>query len=163
MQNKNRQRMKNRLDFRTEHFVPSPKQLFEHPSGELSFGKVPYIRSRDGEVLQAGDILLRYGEHWGPNHGYGIQHILQEHRRVTLTHTSAILAVVNFVASIVRTGADVHCEYADIRGRHRPIVVHRPEGQVVLGPGNDSQLGFHYSVITAFPSTKAKGPRVGAL
>jgi hypothetical protein len=151
------------LDFRREHYAPHPNTFIAAPTGLLSFGIVPQITTRDGEVIETGEIRLRFGEHWGPNHGYGIHHILQEHPKVALANPSAILSVAQFVASVIQPKADIHCEFASMRGRHRPVVIKRPHGQVVLEPMHDREIGVYYSVITAIPTTKAKGPKIGAL
>lgn len=151
------------LDFRHEHYAPHPLTFIAAPTGQLSYGNVPLITLRGGEVIEAGEVRLRFGEHWGPNHGYGIHHILQEHPKVALADPNAILSVAQFVASIIQPKSDIHCEFASMRGRHRPVVIRRSHGQVVLEPMRDNAIGVYYSVVTAIPSTKAKGPRIGAL
>jgi hypothetical protein len=152
-----------RLDFSLEHFVPSPDLFMASPSGRLSFGRMPRLVNRSGEVIDEGEIRLRYGEHWGVNHGYGVHHILQAHPQLSRNGLSSIVSVTQFVASIIQPKADIHCEFASLRGQHRPVVIRRPHGQVVLAPKRDKALGLFYSVVTAIPSTKAKGPRIGAL
>lgn len=82
------------LDFRHVHYVPHPHTFIAAPTGQLSFGQIPRITMRGGEIIETGGIRLRYGEHWGPNHGYGIHHILQEHPKVAQAYPNAILSVV---------------------------------------------------------------------
>ncbi len=152
------------LNFRREHYAPHPFMFIPAPMGNLSFGQMPkIIYRRTGEVIEAGEIRLRFGEHWGPNHGYGIHHILQEHRQLFQASPNVIADVVEFIASIVQPRAEIYCEFASIRGKHRPIVVCRPHGQVVLEPKWACGVGDFYSVVTAIPTTQTKGPRIGAL
>ena len=82
---------------------------------------------------------------------------------MALADPSAILSVAQFIASVIQPKADIHFEFASMRGRHRPVVIRRSHGQVVLEPMRDNAIGTYCSVVTAIPSTKAKGPRIGAL
>lgn len=43
-----------------------------------------------------------------------------------------------------------------MRGRHRPIVIKRPTGQVVLEPLRDSAKGLCYSVVQLYPVQKQR-------
>lgn len=160
----NNHRQPRGLDFKKEHFAPSHKLLFTHPvTGLDNFGVFPAINFRN-ERLESGVIKLSYGEHWGPNNGYGVHHIMQEHRRgIPQIDGNLVLGVVHFVAGILQQGADVHCEFSDLRGKHRPLVVRRSSGYVVLMPNYDPAEAMHYSVVTAVPKANAKGPRVGKL
>ena len=145
------------------HTVPDPRLFLAHPGGGHSFGYLNEIRYQ-AERLEAGHIRLRFGEHFGPNRGYGVHHIIAEHWKSLQDHPDGIvMAAVRFVSNIVQPGAAIHCEFASIRGHHRPIVLSRPTGYVVLEPKHDTDSQQFYSVVTAVPSTKAKGPRVGTL
>ncbi len=55
---------------RDVHTVPDPRLFLAHPSGGHSFGYLNEIRYQ-AERLEAGHIRLRFGEHFGPNRGYG--------------------------------------------------------------------------------------------
>lgn len=149
------------LDFGREHFAPNPHLIFNHPATGLpNFGSFPHITWR-GEMLESGPIALHYGEHWGPNNGYGVHHILQEHRRhIPLINGNQILGIVHFVAAILTPGAEIQCEFSNIRGRHRPLVVRRSQGYVVLMPKTRHQQQG-YSVITAIPTGNAPGQKIG--
>jgi hypothetical protein len=149
------------LNLKREHIAPHHRFTFTHPlTGLYNFGLFPHIAWR-GEILASGPIRLQYGEHWGPNRGYGVHHILQEHRRhIPADNDNQILGIVRFVACILTPGADIQCEFSSIRGQHRPLVVRRSQGYVVLMPKME-QEELIYSVITAVPKGNAKGQKVG--
>ena len=56
----------------------SPNSHIAHPAGLPCFGSLPEFVSR-GDVIPAGDIFLRVGNHRGPNSGFGVRHIWAEH------------------------------------------------------------------------------------
>lgn len=156
--------MRRRLNHRREHFAPHFELLFTNPTTGLNhFGEFPKITYRS-DSIPSGLIKLHYGEHWGVNSGYGVHHIMQEHRSgIQSVEGSLVKGVVHFVSDILQPGADVHCEFCDIKGNHRPLVVRRPRGYVVLMPRRFSDEPMYYSVVTAIPNANAKGPRVGRL
>jgi hypothetical protein len=73
-------------------------------------------------------VLLLYGKHWDRHRGFGFVHILEGHwREIGILNKQAdlnsISAVATFVAEICGKGAKISCEFADIRGRHKPLIV----------------------------------------
>jgi hypothetical protein len=114
-------------------------------------------------------VLLLYGKHWDRHRGFGFVHILEGHwREIGILNKQAdlnsISAVATFVAEICGKGAKISCEFADIRGRHKPLIVKGTRGTVVLELKQCHETNdAYYSVVTAMRTTKIKGSVIGAL
>jgi hypothetical protein len=59
-------------------------------------------------------------------------------------------------------GAGIYCEFDDLRGFQRPMIVRSRIGTVVLERQRINGLTF-YSVVTAFGGTKARGIKIGIM
>lgn len=135
-----------------------------HPtSGENAFGYLHETLSR-GDTLPAGPIILKVGQHRGPNRGFGLNHIWDEHQDdiIKIGYDSAEKAI-QYVADIIQPGMPVHCEFNDMRGNHRPAVLRSRKGSVILELKQDGAGNHEYSVITAYPNKNVHGTRVGVV
>ncbi len=76
--------------------VPDPRLFRRIPAGAIHSADLNEIRYQ-AERLEAGHIRLRFGEHFGPNRGYGVHHIIAEHRKSLKDHPDGIvMAAVRF-------------------------------------------------------------------
>lgn len=147
---------------------PDPLWAVEHPRGGAIFGQLPAICDKR-QTDDPGPVYLLFGEHWGRHAGFGVVHILAGHYRElkigsALACPSGVTAVADFVSRVITKRAGVYCEFADMRGKFKPIVVRHGSGTVVLEARRDTATGEpYYSVVTAFKGTNAKGSKIGAL
>lgn len=139
-------------------------KLVTHPASQTdSFGYVPEITSK-GETIYGGRIILRTGRHKGPNRGFGVNHIWDEHHPelIKLGYLT-VHDTVNFVEKIIQPGTPIYCEFNDLRGNHRPTVLRTSVGLVVLEPVNLGDGELVYSVVTAYMKRSASGTKVGQI
>jgi hypothetical protein len=125
-------------------------------------GFFPELNERYREYFPTGKIVLKKGEHRGPNKGFGIDHILAEHKSDLSQHNLAHSdeGVICYVQLILRSGAQIYSEFASLRGFHRPMVIKSSTGTVVL-ERKDINGETLYSVVTAFGGTVARGTQIG--
>jgi hypothetical protein len=148
--------------------APDNLWAIEHPRGGHTFGHFPALTNK-GYTFVGGPIYLLYGEHWGRHNGFGIVHILEGHwRELKLDHKDAnpktVAFVANFVSRIIACRATIHCEFAGMKGNHRPLVVKGGQGMSVLEAREDAETGEpYYSVVTAMRSASPKGLLIGNL
>lgn len=143
----------------------SPNSHVAHPSGLPCYGSLPEFVSR-GDVIPAGDIYLRVGNHRGPNSGFGVRHIWAEHEKELVRlgyHT--VNDVARFVCDVIQPGAGVYCEFNHPGGKHRPKVLRSALGIVILEPkeADWAQSGWIYSVVTAYETHRTQGTLLGRL
>ena len=139
------------------------KRLLHPDTGEETFGIVPKMISR-GETIDEGRVILRIGRHKGPNRGFGVNHIWDEHHPDLIKlgyHT--IHDTVKFVAKIIQPGTPIFCEFSDLRGKHRPTVLRTSIGLVILEPVILGDGELVYSVVTAYKKRFAAGTKIGAI
>lgn len=127
-------------------------------TGTPSFGVIPEIVFK-GTKFEHGHIYLRYGEHFGANRGFGVDHIWAEHFKKILTVEEALRDIPIYVSGILQKGGAIHSEF-DMR--NRCMVFKSKQGLVILEPKLDGENKNYYSVITAY-NGQAKGPKIGAL
>lgn len=141
--------------------VWSRNQELVCPIGKTTvFARVPEIQVRGGPTFPAGDVFLRYGEHFGYNNGFGFQHIWREHFHHITDHDAAMEEVRLRIAKILRPST--HIYYDNTHRKPRPNVFRLHVGVVIL----EMRAGAvpHYSIITGgFNPAKAKGSLIGAL
>jgi hypothetical protein len=149
-------------------YAPHYSWVIPHPVEGLAFCLFPEIKAC-GHVFAEADVFLLYGRHWDRSKGFGCLHIIEGHwREIGLKSKepdlTAVAHVAEFVAAICSRGAQITCEFASLRGDHRPMIIRAPGGMVVLEykTCRDTGIGY-YSVVTAMAATKAKGPVIGAL
>lgn len=125
-------------------------------------GWFPDLGKKYSLDFPSGRIVLKYGEHRGPNKGFGINHILAEHKSDLISNNleESANGVINYIQLILISGAKIYSEYADLRGFHRPMIVRSSIGTVVLERQciNNENV---YSVVTAFGGKTAKGTQIG--
>ncbi len=137
----------------------------QHPTnGTEVFGRVPEIDS-NGIYLPSGDIHLLNGEHYGPNRGFGVEHIIAEHDSQisrafpSLAGMEAKDRVVAYVAKILLRRAPIFVE-AD--RPDRPVVIHTTAGGVVLERRGKPENAW-YSVVSAYNKKSRRGQMMGSL
>lgn len=135
-----------------------------HPvTGHQSFGYVPEIKSR-GIALPEGHIYLRAGRHIGPNKGYGVKHIWDEHgHELPRWGCKTVNDVAAYVASIIVHKAPIYCEFHQTKNGYRIAVLRSSKGFVILEPILNKHQEFEfYSVVTAYKITRrGHGTEVG--
>ena len=119
--------------------------------------------------MPAGDIYLTLGRHFGPNRGFGANHIWVDHLQEIakyhgLSHVShdderGLKLVAGYVAAIIQPGTPVYCEFAHIK-TNRPTILSSKIGTVILEQRtiNDENV---YSVVTAFDLRQPRGTLIG--
>jgi hypothetical protein len=108
-----------------------------------------------------GDIVLRYGKHVGnefSQNGFGFVHIWARRFFSISDHASAMTAVTEFVAGIIRPGTLIYWEEGS-----RAAIFCSKNGEVIVEERGEPGSLF-YSVVTAIKQpVKPKGSRLGAL
>lgn len=138
--------------------------LIAHPvTGHQSFGYVPEIVS--GNItLPGGHIYLRAGRHIGPNKGYGVKHIWDEHgHEMARWGCKAVDEVAAYVASVITHKAPIYCEFHQTKNGYRVAVLKSSKGTVILEPiVNENHEFEFYSIVTAYKmSRRAHGTEIG--
>ncbi|WP_240746222.1 hypothetical protein [Eikenella exigua] len=127
-------------------------------------GQFPLLNEPHKHTFPPGIIVVKYGEHRGANRGFGAAHILAEHTADLNRHNLPCdeEGVCLYVKMILQPGAGIHCEFSNMRGFHRPMVVRFRLGTVVLERQERDGLTT-YSVVTAFGGTMARGTKIGTM
>lgn len=135
-----------------------------HPdTGRQSYGYVPEMESR-GITLPAGHIFLRAGRHFGPNRGYGVNHIWDEHcHELPRLGCKSIDQVASYVAAVIVHKAPIYCEFKPSPKGYRVAILRSSKGYAILEPVlNDDQDIQFYSVVTVYKLKRnAQGTLVG--
>ncbi|AGI33564.1 TPA: hypothetical protein PXF07_001952 [Mannheimia haemolytica] len=122
-------------------------------------GEFPEITS-SGYTFDKGPIQLRIGKHTAPNKGFGVKHIEAEHMQEILN--LGFTSVNEFVKAIIVENAKIFCEFSDLKGNHRPIILKASIGIVVL-ERKFLESGTIYSVVTAYRRTNPHGIQIGTM
>lgn len=137
-----------------------PNALVEHPDGGFSFGTIPDMPKFG---LPGGEVYLRVGEHKGPNKGFGVLHIWEAHNAdLDRAGCCSVEGVATFISQLVTPGAQIYCEFREMRGNHRIAVIRSQFGTLILEP-RDERRGFGYYVVTWYPKRVGGGTLVGAI
>lgn len=144
---------------------PRPAQEIVNPlTGTVDWGQFPEtdVKTR---VFPAGPIRLRYGEHKGPNNGYGLAHIWEAHFKSDEHGTPmlGLVAVANFMAGILMPGAQIFYEFGNGRAGAKNTIFKSKKGIVIVEERQDGQGNTFYSIVTAFPGRNAHGQLVGTI
>ncbi len=111
-----------------------------------------------------GIIKLRQGKHFGPNRGFGIVHIWKEHamalKKIGYDNSTN---VPRFIADIIKPNSPIHCEFNNLKGKHKIAVVRSTLGIVILEKKQDGDNIVFYSVVTAFDKKFAHGTKIGTV
>lgn len=141
------------MEFHKNHTFTNP--LTDTPV----FGIVPEINHSRYHFPQ-GEIVLKYGGHWG-RHGYGVKHILEQHsRELTLAGYEDVEGAVRFVSDILKGGSRIYCEFSRMK-EERMTVLQGLTGSVIIEHKYDGDNQTYYSVVTAFDNKRAKGQLIG--
>lgn len=142
---------------------PSRATPINNPlTGTASFGTFPAI-SVQGAEFEAGPIFLRYGEHVGPNRGWGLEHIWQAHFASTLTADDATPLVASLLNSVLVSGATIHYEYGLGSAGERSTVFRSKNGVAIVERKFDGRNNVFYSIVTAFATSQVHGAIIGTL
>lgn len=129
------------------------------------FGQVPNITLRGTLLLPAGPIYLKYGAHFGANHGFGFQHIWAEHCPQMTDHDAAMEEVCQRVTKILQPNTPIFFTNEERPSERKKARVRRLHvGIVVIELRLYDQPSPCYSVVTGgFDPGNTKGSQVGAL
>jgi hypothetical protein len=138
--------------------------LIENPKTNTNvYGLIPYINFRKNDEFSAGEIVLRYGEHRGPNKGFGVAHIWAEHASdLKKIGYHNIKDVAKFISDAITPRSPIYCEFNNMKGNNRIAVLKTSVGIVYLELKKDGHNKEFYSVVTAFPKGKARGTQIGS-
>lgn len=127
-------------------------------------GVFPVLPKQYRITFPTGQIVLKHGEHKGANRGFGVIHILAEHKadltRFGLSHDET--GVTLYVEMILQSGARIFSEFNSLRGNHRPMIVYSRIGTVILERQEISGQ-IVYSIVTAFGRTNPRGSQIGIM
>lgn len=144
-------------DCAADHPLPCPG------TGSNIFGHVPQMQVRGGPLFPEGHIQLHYGAHYGPNRGFGFQHIWAEHYRHIQDHDGAMAEIAKAIQAILKPTTDIFYVPPKERvGKERASVFRLSAGLVIIEL-RDGTNPF-YSVVTGgFNPGEKKGTLIGAL
>jgi hypothetical protein len=141
------------------------KEILNPRTNLLDWAQMPALTT-SGKVFLAGPIRLRYGEHKGPERGFGLAHIWEarKYKSATLaTPMAAVYVIEVFITSILQTGAEIFYEGNLATSSDRAMVFTSSAGAVIVEERVDGLGKAWYSIITAIPRTSAKGFKIGNL
>lgn len=128
-------------------------------------GNFPTLSANYSTDFPAGLIVLRHGNHKSFGKGFGYIHILAEHTEDLTLHglSHDETGVIAYIQLIISSGAQIHCEFSDLRGNHRPLIINFRVGTVVLEKKILNGT-ICYSVVTAFGRKKNPlGQKIGVI
>lgn len=138
------------------------KTILNPNTGTTVFGVVPEVLNSRYHFPE-GDIFLRYGEHRGPNRGWGLRHLWVEHeKQLGLMGYESEEDSARYVADILQPGAKIYCEFASLRNE-KMAVLQSTLGTVIIEHRYDENNKTFYSVVTAFGSKRPHGQLIGNL
>lgn len=127
-------------------------------------GLFPVLSEQYRIAFPTGKIVLKHGEHKGANRGFGVIHILAEHKadltKFGLSHDET--GVTLYVEMILQSRARIFSEFNNLRGNHRPMIVYSRIGTVILERQEISGQ-IVYSIVTAFGRTSPRGSQIGVM
>ena len=113
--------------------------------------------------FKGGPVYLREGNHHGPHHGFGFQHIWKERHPTETDRAQAEIMVFADIRGVLIVGASIHHEGGTGRDYSRAsIAVSTPTGIVIVEERSDGTNATVYSVVTYIP-TNPKGKLIGRL
>lgn len=142
---------------------PNPNATITNPlTGTPEFGVFPRIEA-GGRVFEQGLIYLRHGKHFGPNRGFGLEHIWTEHFSQHQSAQEALPDVAALINGVLVSGATIHYEYRNGKDGDRTTILKSAVGIVIVEARTDGLNRSYYVIVTAFAGTKAYGPIIGAV
>jgi hypothetical protein len=143
--------------------IPPNTVILNPLDGSGVFARFPAIKnSRLGIDFPEGDVILRHGRHIGPNQGFGLVHIWQEHFLTAADLTVATPMVTTYLLDCLRVGAAIHWE-GGMGREHRAMIARLAVGAVIVELRNDADNDPNYSIVTGIPGGQTKGPLIGGL
>ena len=144
----------------------SPNKEVTNPkNNSVDWGYFPEIVT-SGKTFPAGPIRLRYGEHRGPESGFGLKHIWEARKfksDLLPTPDAAIHQIANLIMSIIQPGAEILYEGVSTKRHDRATIFKNAAGTVILEERVDMNGNAFYSIVTAIPKARAKGILIGKL
>lgn len=128
-------------------------QFVENSSNCIDFAVFPYINHPLREFAR-GPVRLQVG-----NARWGLQHIVKAH---SLEIKRLNLEPAAFVASIVKPGSPIYCEFDTMRDSQRTQTVNVRIGTVIL-EYKTTRLESFYTIITAFSRKQPVGELISRL
>lgn len=140
-----------------------------------SFGTVPALtlarKNQSPIITLAAPINLKEGKHYGPNAGFGVQHIWAEHHlEIVAAGFASVADVPAYVQRIFNTPTNLYFEdRPPKKGRiqkTRVNAVRIVTGTVILEYVQEqvnNVLTPHWSVVTAYSDTRTAGVLVGSM
>lgn len=139
-------------------FVTNPN------TGTPLFGQFPLINvPNSSQVFPQAPIYLKAGDHWGPNKGYGVVHIWQEHFNSQTNYQAALPLAVALVNKIIVPGARIFYEYGTGSDAGKCTVFKSTHGLAIVTLKTDGQGLPYYSIITVYPSRRVHGQEIGKI
>lgn len=127
-------------------------------------GIFPVLSENYTTDFPTGTIILKHGEHKRFGCGFGVVHILAEHTadlsKYGLSHDE--IGVIAYIRLIIKSGAKIYSEFNNLRGNHRPMIIHSLIGTVILEKQIINGV-VHYSVVSAFGRKNAYGHQIGII
>lgn len=142
--------------------LPRNAPIVNPVTGLPIFGVFPSIDQKEVK-FEGGPIYLRYGQHFGYNRGWGFEHIWQARYPGICLFDEAMPVVTGLVTKILVGGASIHYEYGLGSSDRRSTVFRSSAGVVIVEERVDGQNKAFYSIVTAYPSKKVNGPKIGAI
>jgi hypothetical protein len=141
------------------------KEILNPRTNSLDWAQMPGLTT-SGKFFPAGPIRLRYGEHKGPERGFGLAHIWEarKYKSATMpTPMHAVFVIETFITSILQIGSEIFYEGNLATSSDRAMVFKSTAGAVIVEERVDGFGKTWYSIITAIPRTSAKGVKIGTL
>jgi hypothetical protein len=140
--------------------VIKPNTKILNPNtGDYFFGYIPELA--DG-LIDEGPIILRHGQHFSRNRGYGASHIWAAHgAELKKLGYLDIDAIARYVAEIIKPDMPIYVEMLGLDGSYKLTVLRTSKGLVVLEAREDGDGQRIYSVVTAYTKRTAYGTLVG--
>jgi hypothetical protein len=112
------------------------------------------------EHFKGGPVYLKEGKHYGPNHGYGFQHIWQEHHAGETDRAQAEIKIFAVIRAVLIVGASIHHEGSP--QDRASVSIRSPQGLVIVQENFDHVNAAAYHIVTAFPA-QPKGRLIGRI
>lgn len=143
--------------------TPSPSTSINNPvSGQPSFGVFPAINTPQVSFV-GGPIYLRYGKHWGPKSGYGLEHIWKARFPKVASQALVTPLVCGLITQILVGGATIHYEYNLGSADRRATVFRNANGVVIVEERTDGRNQKFYSIVTAIKTSNPHGAIIGQM
>lgn len=151
-------------DKKDKNIKKSPYEKFKDKNTDLefSFGRIKSInRPKDFLVTEEAEIYLFYGKHTGPNKGFGIVHIFEEHKKeMEKIGLYTIEDVPEYVAKVVCPGTSLYFEGREISKPPHPrvLAVRGANGTAILEYRHDV-----WSIVTVYTRPNRTGTAIGRI